>query len=278
MIKYTQRLVTPEEARKLLTHNINNRALRTSIVRRLADDMRNGHWRTTHQGIAIASTGRILDGQHRLHAIVEANTPVQLMVATGLDEDAFRYIDCGQKRLAADRVHLFEDHALNRRACAIVTSYLRDGVGTHPISVDDLESCFLEMSESARYVAEMFERKTRFIAVAPVGAALMCFHSFEPQKASEFADMLLSGLNLGEGSPALALREGLIGRRLRDDAEIYWKTINACKLFLQGEPMMYLTATTEDFRGNTFDREQRRLRKRGLLASKSRRDRLAQRA
>ena len=72
--------ITPSEASKYLANNPANRRLSESEVETLAADMREGRWCITHQGIAIGKTGRLLDGQHRLAAVIKAGVPVQMMV------------------------------------------------------------------------------------------------------------------------------------------------------------------------------------------------------
>lgn len=58
--------ISPEQAAKWLERNDNNRNVNVAKVKKMAKDMREGHWDTTHQGIAIASDGTLVDGQHRL--------------------------------------------------------------------------------------------------------------------------------------------------------------------------------------------------------------------
>ena len=60
----------------------------------------------THQAIAFSESGRLLDGQHRLHAIVLANKPVTMLVAKNLNENTFSAIDCGVKRTIGDLTNL----------------------------------------------------------------------------------------------------------------------------------------------------------------------------
>ena len=64
--------------------------------------MKAGEWMLTHQGIAFSESGRLLDGQHRLLAGIQADIPVKFVVTQGLDENAFRAIDCGEKRSLSD--------------------------------------------------------------------------------------------------------------------------------------------------------------------------------
>ena len=63
--------ITPNEASKYLANNPANRKINESVVRAMAEDMKAGRWMQTHQGIAISKTGRLLDGQHRLSAVIK---------------------------------------------------------------------------------------------------------------------------------------------------------------------------------------------------------------
>jgi hydrogenase maturation factor len=72
--------ITPEKAREYLHTISKQRQIRPRIVGRYAADMRSGHWLLTHQGIAFNALGQLVDGQHRMKAIVLANHPVEMMV------------------------------------------------------------------------------------------------------------------------------------------------------------------------------------------------------
>ena len=95
-------LVTPEMATKYLCFNEQNRRVRPGWVNYLAYVIRNGEWKATHQGIAFSESGRLLDGQHRLMAIVKADISVNMLVTYGLDDQTFSAIDNGIKRTDED--------------------------------------------------------------------------------------------------------------------------------------------------------------------------------
>lgn len=76
-------VITPQKAQDILdNHNFDNRVLKQAVVRRYADEMRSGNWRETHQGIAINEKGNLVDGQHRLHAIIRADMPIKMLITT----------------------------------------------------------------------------------------------------------------------------------------------------------------------------------------------------
>ena len=100
------KLVTPAMAQAWLAKNTDNRPVRRDRVAALASRIRNGEWEATHQGICIATSGRLLDGQHRLLAIVLTGIPVTVNVSTGFSEKTFDVIDNQLSRSVADRARL----------------------------------------------------------------------------------------------------------------------------------------------------------------------------
>lgn len=98
--------VDPTTAAKWLERNVRNRHLRRSIVARYARDMAAGNWRVTGESIKFANNGDLLDGQHRLAAIVESGVTVGMFVTRNLDNDAQVAMDSGTRRTASDAFSL----------------------------------------------------------------------------------------------------------------------------------------------------------------------------
>lgn len=105
-MKQEIRIVTPNEAERLLAYNTGNRAIRKRHVDYFVRLIQQGEFQLTHQGAAFTGTmqdpGRILDGQHRLHAIVRAGIPTKLAFFWECDEATFAAIDAGVVRTFAD--------------------------------------------------------------------------------------------------------------------------------------------------------------------------------
>lgn len=121
--------ITPEMAREWLTHNMaGNRPVLKGTVHSYARQMRNGSWNLTHQGIAFDENGELIDGQHRLNAIVEANIPVTMNVTTGVRREKGEVftIDMGRKRTYANVVQMsgMEDPVYKGAGC-YVSAYIR---------------------------------------------------------------------------------------------------------------------------------------------------------
>jgi hypothetical protein len=98
--------ITPTDAAAWLRCNRNNRPVRKRHVEFLASEIIAGNWQVNGQAIVIAEDEQILDGQHRLLAIIEAGQSIQSLVVYGITPEAFKTIDTGAVRTGADALCL----------------------------------------------------------------------------------------------------------------------------------------------------------------------------
>lgn len=98
--------ITPAQAKEFLARNSTNRRLRPSWVKELAGRMERGEWTVTHQGIALTPDLRLLDGQHRMHAIIATGLTIPMQVSYDCDPRTYEVIDGGIKRTAADHLSI----------------------------------------------------------------------------------------------------------------------------------------------------------------------------
>jgi hypothetical protein len=73
-------MITPETAKLYLENNQDNRPVRLAVVEKYAADILAGRWQLTHQGILLDARGYLIDGQHRLLAVLKANKPILVLV------------------------------------------------------------------------------------------------------------------------------------------------------------------------------------------------------
>ena len=96
-------LVTPDYAQKLLKNNSHNRRVNEVTLNRYFRDIIDGKWKEdTGECIKISKTNAILDGQHRLLAVIKANKPVYFHILEGLEDDIFDVLDTGKVRSSTD--------------------------------------------------------------------------------------------------------------------------------------------------------------------------------
>jgi hypothetical protein len=81
-------LITPEVAAEMLKSNTNNyRTVSEAVIQRYIKDLESGLWTHTTASIAFTSSGVLVDGQHRLHAIVRSGESVWMFVLRNLPEE-----------------------------------------------------------------------------------------------------------------------------------------------------------------------------------------------
>lgn len=88
-----------------------------------ADQMKRNQWMMNGEAICFAEGGLLVNGQHRLNAIIKANVPVQILVVRGIQEDAFITFDNGRTRTMGDVLSLADVPNANNVA-TIIKKYL----------------------------------------------------------------------------------------------------------------------------------------------------------
>ena len=102
--------ITAPVARELLAGMVLNRPHRQRRSRMWATDMVEGRWHLTHQAIAANTSGQLIDGQHRLWAVVyadelESGFSIDLYVARNVSPEAFDLVDLGAPRTVGEIAH-----------------------------------------------------------------------------------------------------------------------------------------------------------------------------
>lgn len=96
------RNITPARAKRMLENNEGNRSLRRAKAAQYAAMMKAGNWLTAPEPIVISKSGRVLNGQHRLLAVIIADITVKFFIIEGVDDALFKVIDRGMMRSASD--------------------------------------------------------------------------------------------------------------------------------------------------------------------------------
>lgn len=94
--------ISPEKAREFLDKNQHNRPISDDTVNYYADLMNRGQWILSPEGISFDIYGILLDGQHRLAAIVKSETTQKFIVSRGFPRDIFKTLNTGRPRSIKD--------------------------------------------------------------------------------------------------------------------------------------------------------------------------------
>lgn len=230
--------VTPELATKWLEKNDDNRPLRESVVREHAADMRADAWPLTNQTIGFSKDGKLIDGQHRLWAIVESDTSVVLRVVVGVVGDIHLPIDVGAKRslgfISGNTTHYI----------AVVSAMARHFGGVSKLrfaNFAEVEKRFeTELHWAKEHAGKGGSGSCRPLSV--VTAVLAYAYPLDREKVEHFWEQLIGdGANLPEGSPVLALRNRLIAARSNrgrlPEEEMCASTLSAICAVLEGREL-----------------------------------------
>jgi len=165
--KSTVRQMTPDLAMSILEKNTGNRTIRPSKVSEYAIVIRNGDWQLTPQGVIISKDGRLLDGQHRLHAIVKSGVTVPMVVSEGVDEELYKYLDRGAARSTADALN--EDKKFIETVRFLCRRIRGNSVVPDFLIAEVLTRLRPQLQELYEYCAST----TRIYSAAPIRAAVI---------------------------------------------------------------------------------------------------------
>ncbi|HVZ32333.1 MAG TPA: hypothetical protein VG963_07905 [Polyangiaceae bacterium] len=240
--------MSPGLALALLERNTNNRRLDPRRVETYARDMANGDWHPNNQGVAIGVDNLLHDGQHRLWAVAKAGCDVRMLVVAGASTEARGTIDQGRSRSIGDGLQILDGQT---RGNAVI-SWLRAidlllNKRTAPMS---LSVARRELSRYEPSVAwfKINGPRARPYARSSVVGALIYAHAASPEHVEGFTRRYVSGAQLEEGSPVLALR-GYVAERMQRDADtpraISLKTLRCVVADAHGEQLHRIPAAEE---------------------------------
>jgi len=99
MEQYTKlKTVTPELAQQFLDTSLGNRSILRGNLRRLQKIIIDNKWFPECSPILFDVNGRLIDGHHRLTAVVTTGKPVDMWIIYNARDEARFFIDTGAKR------------------------------------------------------------------------------------------------------------------------------------------------------------------------------------
>ena len=219
-IKMGEELVTPATALRYLGTMKLNRKVTQKHVKKLAHAMRDGEWDDTlGDPLRFDTKGQLIDGQHRLWAVVEAEQPVTFVLRTGLPESAIVSFDQGRPRTLGDMLSMQKEAYPDALAASVrilwnyeTTGFIRRQFGRTKRPSTPQLLAFLEkhphLRDGLRHAGQL--RKHLGGGVAPWVVLQYLLSSVDADDAQHFLRRLETGEMLSEGSPILTLRKTLI--------------------------------------------------------------------
>jgi hypothetical protein len=238
--------VTPDLATRWLEGNVHNRPLRQSTVERYARDMADGKWRLTHQGIAFDDSEQLIDGQHRLWAVVESKSTIEFLVTRGLDMSAQEYIDGGEKRTTTDVLSLRGEKASPLTTGIAVMLAKQVNRTLNPTRAEQLD-IWQRHRDAILFAVGTFTRNVRGIRTAPVLTPVArASYTYTRPDLIEFGSVLCDGVSSSKRHAPIIMLRNLLLERNPKRSDIYPKTSRALFAFLTDEPIKTLYASSEE--------------------------------
>jgi hypothetical protein len=237
------RKMNAHQAAKLLETVTVNRPVSQRTVDRYVADMKAGKWRMTGEPIIISESGHLLDGQHRLWAIVQADVEVELAVASGVADEAIWSIDMGRSRTASQVLGMTgQKYAIKTVAISRVLTTLENPGRERPQSVDDVRG-MLAKHKGIEWVFEQPNVGTNGpLYSAGVLAAFAILREKFPKEAEALWLAYSTGADLSRGDPLLTIRNYLANAASRGNSNLSVakcrRMLTALMYRLRGEPMM----------------------------------------
>lgn len=215
--------VGPEQAEAFLDTMKANRKLSSNRVTMLANQMRDGLWVFDGSPIRFNDDGELVDGQHRMWAIVESGKEFEFLIIRGVERKAMATMDTGKNRSFTD-ILAINNPGLNdvapiaaftqmlyrwldgRRGIALVTS--RSG-SAQTVANQTLLDFFTQNKErivEVSYKARNKPYSIRGISPSVTAVAIWECEQIDAADTADFYTKLSTGAGLDEGSPILALR------------------------------------------------------------------------
>ncbi|MCW3018705.1 MAG: hypothetical protein JWN10_1013 [Solirubrobacterales bacterium] len=212
--------ITPAKARKILRSNGHNRNLRRARVESFAEALSRGEWVLNGETIKIAEDGTLLDGQHRLEAVIAAGVSMRTVVVRALPVEAQDTVDTGRKRRLADLLTI-EGHSDAHGLAATINMLHRYRAGQR---LDPSRSGAPTPQQALALVEEVpglrdsvrAARKLTNEIGGPLGifgALHSVFRGIDPRATDEFFARLEDGLELTKGDPVWHLRRSILHTR-----------------------------------------------------------------
>jgi len=183
-----------------------------------------GQWATNHQGLAIDDSGLLVDGQHRLLAIVRSGVTIKTLVTRDLPSNgngsmagvlAIDTIDRGKVRGVGQQLqmrHGVKDANYFAAMCRTIILLAVDTVKVTPMPVD-VGQCLRVQDNYGKELESAMRRKASMTGLrsAVIGGSLaFAMKAGDRTAIEEFAERIADGENLSKGNPALSVRNYLL--------------------------------------------------------------------
>lgn len=246
-------LITPKMAKKWLEGHENIRTINWRSVDAMAHDIMNDAWRLTHQGICFNEKGELVDGQHRLHAIIQADRSVRMLVCHVRGITVRDPIDEGRRRSLA----VLTGHRTRIIAALGVLRSFEVGALVHrPLTLAESNEYYSHHEEAFQGFSKV-PHSGRLVG-GIVGACVWAWPC-DPEAVQKFVGQVGAGEMIQRGDPAYALRNWKNHNNRGHPEEVAYAACNALRAFLAGQRLVSVYTGESGYRALTSQRRVKRI-------------------
>jgi hypothetical protein len=191
MITFTLEAISPHVAKQYLERNHKNRSLTKERVNALSRDIQSDAFMVTHQCIAFNANGDLIDGQHRLSAVVATGKSVQMYVARYERTETAMALpfDNGLTRKHYDILDI------TRKQTELASAVLRIKGRANTFTSADIQACVDHHESQFNTVLECSSNTAKHRSSAGAKAAIALLIKKNPQAADEIIQQYVKFLN-----------------------------------------------------------------------------------
>lgn len=248
-MKLSTETITPEFAQQLLDGGANNRPISESVVQKYVTDMRAGLWNNNGQGLIFTEDMKLLDGQHRLAAVIASGIPTEFNITVGVDPAAFVTMDSGKSRALSDVLAIegFKNTVTYASVVRGAYAYI-SGLSYGMTFTKTILEAFAKRHSYAQEIASLMENSTSGIRIpkGPIGCALFLANEKREmdKEVRDFVAGVVRGEGLYRGDARLALRDWIGAQRGTRGAlkaeVVFAATVRAWNAFSTGKDIVTL--------------------------------------
>ncbi len=228
--------ISPTLAFAYLKTNKNNRNVREMVVDAYAREMLAGNWVLQHQGIAFNENGDLVDGQHRLRAIIKSGCTVVMTVTRGLPVNCVTGIDVGAKRHFQDVLQMqyadtVEKELRNTRVVSAVRNLIKHNVNSKiNMTPTEVRAVFFEFHDVFSVIDKITNGNRVGLSGEVTGAIASALIAGESVENIQAYSRVFKNADVSD-CENLNVAAAINWRRQIDDAKNERKTISRVSLF-----------------------------------------------
>ena len=223
--------ITPAMAQRYLEQSRENRPLSVRTVRELSQAIHNDEWQLNGEAIKFDEHGNLIDGQHRMNAIIQSNRSIKTYVCRNLPSDSFKTIDTGKKRNNADTLGLlgFSNPTVLAATCRFVLNFQVNQLKSNEIVTNIRMEQFIndnpDIMTSVDFVKTV--KAEGLVPLSIAGGLHFLMNKCDEDEAELFFRDLAKGSMLAASDPVFLLREKMLHYRGRVGAKLTRRDISA---------------------------------------------------